>query len=220
MENPGTTSISQLPGNVLQNSIDQPLQSQTNNNNIVLTKNEVIAETTTQMTNPAMQEIPTKISTQNLSENQNNYNEMISQLQKATMAGATSLPSRDIPINPTVVNNDNQIKPNFIPENENTDYINNYQNQEDLISLNNKKQNSIDNIDIFYNEFQLPLLISVLYFLFQLPIFRKTLKKTLPSLFGNDANPNFYGYIFTSALFACVFYILVKLINKITLNIS
>lgn len=220
MENPGTTSISQLPGNVLQNPIDQPLQSQTNSNNVVLTKNEVIAETTTQMTNPGMQEIATKISTQNQSINPNNYNEMISQLQKATMAGATSLPSRDIPINPTVVNNDNQIKPNFIPDNENTNYINNYQNPEDLISLNNKKQKSIDSLDIFYNEFQLPLLICVLYFLFQLPIFRKTLKKTLPSLFAKDANPNFYGHIFTSTLFACVFYILVKLINKITLNIS
>ena len=145
---------------------------------------------------------------------------MINQLQKATMAGATGLPSRDIPINPTAVNNDTQIKPNFIPEPQNTDYITNSQTPEDLISQNNKKQYSLDSLDVFYNEFQLPLLVSVLYFLFQLPIFRKTLKKTLPSLFGNDANPNFYGYLFNSALFASLFYILVKLVNQLTLNIS
>lgn len=220
METSGTTSISQLPANNLPNSYDQPLQNQTNTNNVVLTKNEVVAETTAQMANPMMQQIPTKAPEQNQLENQNNYNEMINQLQKATMAGATGLPSRDIPINPTAVNNDNQIKPNFIPEPQNTDYITNSQTPEDLISQNNKKQNSLDSLDAFYNEFQLPLLVSVLYFLFQLPIFRKTLKKTLPSLFGNDANPNFYGYLFNSALFASFFYILVKLVNQLTLNIS
>ena len=78
----------------------------------------------------------------------------------------------------------------------------------------------MNSLDAFYNEFQLPLLVSVLYFLFQLPIFRKTLKKTLPVLFGNDANPNLYGYLFNSILFATTFYILIKLVNQITVNIS
>ena len=220
MENSGTTSISQLPSNNLTNSYEQPLQSQTNTNNVVLTKNEVVAENTSQLANPMMQQIPTKAPEKNQLENQNNYNEMINQLQKATLAGATGLPSRDIPINPTAVNNDNHIKPNFIPEPQNTDYITNSQTPEDLISQNNKKQNSLDSLDAFYNEFQLPLLVSLLYFLFQLPIFRKTLKKTLPSLFGNDSNPNFYGYLFNSVLFASLFYILVKLINQLTSNIS
>lgn len=220
METSGTTSISQLPSNNLPNSYEQPLQNQTNTNNVVLTKNEVVAETTAQLANPMMQQIPTKAPEQNQLENQNNYNEMINQLQKATMAGATGLPSRDIPINTTAVNNDNQIKPNFIPEPQNIDYITNSETPADLISQSNKKQNSLDSLDVFYNEFQLPLLVSVLYFLFQLPIFRKTLKKTLPSLFGNDANPNFYGYLFNSALFASIFYILVKLVNQLTLNIS
>ena len=219
METSGTTSISQLPGNILPNSIEQPLQNQSNNNNIVLTQNEIVAETTSQLANPVMKQIPTKAPEQNQLENQNNYNEMINQLQKATIAGATGLPSRDIPINPTAVNNDTQIKPNFIPEPQNTDYITNSQTPEDLITQNNKKLNSLDSLDVFYNEFQLPLLVSVLYFLLQLPIFRKTLKKTLPSLFGNDANPNFYGYLFNSVLFASIFYILVKFVNQLTFNI-
>ena len=221
METAGTTSISQLPSNILPNPIEQPLQNQNNNNNnVVLTKNEVIAETTAQMANPMISQIPTKVPEQNQVENQNNYNEMINQLQKATIAGATNLPSRDIPINPTSVNNDNQIKPNFIPEPEISDYINNSQTPEDLVMQNNKKQNSLDSLDVFYNEFQLPLLVSILYFLFQLPIFRKIIKKTLPSLFNNDLNPNLYGYLFNSVLFASIFYILVKLVNQITLNIS
>ena len=87
--NNGATSISQLPSNILPNSIEQPLQTQSNSNNVILTKNEVIAENTSQMANPMMQQIPTKVPEQNQLDNQNNYNEMINQLQKANMAGAT-----------------------------------------------------------------------------------------------------------------------------------
>ena len=225
MENSGTTSISQLPTNMMSNSHEQPLQNQANNNNnnnnnnIILNKNEIISETTGQMPNPIMQQITSKSYTENQNANQNNYNEMINQLQKATLAGATGLPSRDIPINTTAVNNDTQIKPNFIPEPQNSNYIKNTLTPEDLIGENTKKQHYLDSLDKFYNEFQLPLLVCVLYFLFQLPIFRKTLKKFLPSLFGKDGNHNLYGYFFNSVLFAISFYILVKLINQITLSI-
>jgi len=220
MENgQGTTSISKLPSNAQQNIITQPLQN-TNNNNIVLTQNEVVAESTAQMANPMMQQIATQMPEKNQQQNHNNYNEMISQLQKANLAGVTTMPSRDIPMDPVTINNDQQIKPNFIPEPQNVDYITNSETKEDLISQNIKKQSSLDSLDSFYNEFQLPLLISVLYFLFQLPIFRKTLKKALPVLFSNDSNPNLYGYLFNSILFAVIFYLLTKLINQITLNIS
>ena len=42
------------------------------------------------------------------------YNEMISQLQNINN-NSTSLPSRDIPINPTQVSNDSQVDNNYIP---------------------------------------------------------------------------------------------------------
>ena len=219
--NNGVTSISQLPtNNQISNPNQIPLQNQSNNNNIVLTQNEVVAENTAQLANPMMQQIATKAPEQNQQQNQNNYNEMISQLQKASVSGATGLPTRDIPINPTVVNNDVEIKPNFIPETNNNDYISNSISPEQLISQNNIKQNNIDKLDAFYNEFQLPLLVSVLYFLFQLPIFRKTVKKIFPVLFSNDGNPNLYGYLFNSVLFSTLFYILIKIVNQLTLKIS
>merc|ERR1712183_65875 len=122
MENgQGTTSISKLPSNAQQNIITQPLQN-TNNNNIVLTQNEVVAESTAQMANPMMQQIATQMPEKNQQQNHNNYNEMISQLQKANLAGVTTMPSRDIPMDPVTINNDQQIKPNFIPEPQNVDY--------------------------------------------------------------------------------------------------
>jgi hypothetical protein len=218
MENPqtNTTSISQLPGNnMVPSGSEQPLQVQSNTNNVVLTKNEVVSESTGQMQNPMMQQmgVPSQ-------ENKVDYNEMIKQLQQANQAGATGLPSRDIPTNTNEIHADVQIKPNFIPEADNTDYIRNYQSQQDLVNQCAATQQNVDSLDSFYNEFQLPLLIGVLYFLFQLPIFRKTVKNILPSLYGSDANPNLQGYTFNSFLFAAIFYILIKVVNQLTLNIS
>jgi hypothetical protein len=230
----GMTSISQLPpsGQVLGN--DQIPQNTNQNqnqnmNNIVLTKNEIIDEPTSQMQlqNPGMQQAPQTSLPQNNNNNinngnnNNNYNELISQLQQASAAGATGLPTRDIPINPNMVSNDVETKPNFIPPPpSNEDYINNMQTPDNLIMQNNNKHTHLESLDAFYNEFQLPILIAILYFLFQLPVFRRGVKKLLPSLFGSDGNPNLYGYLFNSALFSILFYVLIKVINQITTSIS
>ena len=218
------TSISNLPSSTqVLNNIEVPSQNPAGNmpNNIILTKNEVVGELNTQLQNPVIHQAATQQPEKNQQESQNNYNEMISQLQKATASGATGLPTRDIPIDPTMVNSDVQIKPNFIPPpNVNEDYINNMETPGNLIEQNNRKQANVDNLDAFYSEFQLPLLISILYFMFQLPIFRRNLKKMFPALFGNDGNPNFYGYLFNSVLFSSLFYLLLKLINQVTINVS
>ena len=46
---------------------------------------------------------------------------MISDLQKASQSGATTLPSRDIPMNTNNITQDEQIQPNYIP-NDNQDF--------------------------------------------------------------------------------------------------
>ena len=146
-----------------------------------------------------------------------NYNELIGQLQSANASGMTSLPSRDIPMQPNNISSDEQIKPNFIPEvNNMNDYINNNETPENLILENNKIENSYNNLEILYKELQLPLLVTILYFLFQLPVFKKLIKQLLPVLFSNDGNTNLYGNLFYSIFFSSTFYILYKLINQIT----
>ena len=62
---------------------------------------------------------------------------------------------------------------------------------------NLKRQNSLDDT---YNEIQTPLLLAVLYFLFQLPFFRKFLFNYLPVLFSNDGNLNINGFLFTARI--------------------
>jgi hypothetical protein len=94
------------------------------------------------------------------------------------------------------------------------DYIKDYENTSDMVDDYNKNSNRHNSLDEMYNEIQTPLLLAVLYFLFQLPFFRKFLFNYLPILFSNDGNLNINGFLFTSILFGLVFYVLNKINNR------
>jgi len=210
----GITSISKLPINNLSISTNE-MNTQSNIQHLQQSHNPIQIQNT-----PQNVQMFNNNSLENNIQPNLNYNELITQLQKASINGATSLPSRDIPMLPNVINNDMEVKPNYIPQHEKMeDYIKNIQSSDDLINQNQNTENNIDNLDAFYNEFQLPFLIAILYFLFQLPVFKLYMKKIIPSFYGSDGNPNLYGYILNSSLFAMLFYILIKLINQITINI-
>jgi|TARA_Y100000816_G_C26021800_1_gene534583 hypothetical protein len=224
MEATNITSISQLPSSInsndmLQKNIQQNIQQ--NQNNIVLTKNESINEPTSQLTNPNPNYIPQQ-ETNNVIQNNPNYNELINQLQKASNQGITQLPSRDIPMNQTETANDVEVKPNFVPPPPPTqeDYIQNMQTPEQLINQNNNYIQNQNNLEQFYTTIQLPLIVSLLYFIFQLPYFRQFIKKMLPSLFGNDGNMNLYGFFFNSVLFGTIFFIINKFIDNLTMYVN
>jgi len=151
---------------------------------------------------------------QSLSLDQTTISQIVSGLQQATLSGATQLPSRDIPMNTTSHSNDPQIQPNYVPPPQNNiDYIKNYEQTSDMINEYNKNSRHQNSLDDMYNEIQTPLLLAVLYFLFQLPFFRKFLFQYLPALFSNDGNFNINGFLFTSVLFGLLFYSLNKMTN-------
>jgi hypothetical protein len=145
---------------------------------------------------------------------QTTINQIVSGLQQASVTGATQLPSRDIPQNTSVIMQDPQVQPNYIPppKPQQVDYINNAEQPEDMI--NNYNMNALRNssLDEMYNEIQTPLLLGALFFLFQLPFFKKILFSYFPVLFANDGNLNLNGFLFTSVLFGLMFY----MCNKIT----
>jgi hypothetical protein len=149
---------------------------------------------------------------------QTTINQIVSGLQQASVTGATQLPSRDIPQNTTTITQDPQIQPNYIPppQPNQVDYINNSEHPEDMI--NNYNMNSLRNssLDEMYNEIQTPLLLGSLFFLFQLPFFKKILFSYFPVLFSSDGNLNLNGFIFNSILFGLMFY----LCNKITMHFN
>lgn len=224
MSSSGITSINELPllNNQNQNGHIQMMNQQPQN--IVLNRNEIVSTNNNQMsTTSYTQLLPSSggstmnnpITMENSQQGQAppNYNELISQLQKAAAYGTTALPSRDIPMEPLKVANDVQSQPNYIPPPQfQEDYIKNSITPQNLVDTNIKQIKSGAYYEKLYGELQLPIIIALLFFLFQLPLVKQYNKKLLPFLFKSDGNPNLYGYIANSVLFASMIYVLLKLV--------
>jgi len=149
-----------------------------------------------------------------LSLDQTTISQIVNGLQQASLTGSTQLPSRDIPMVTTGHSNDPQVHPNYVPTpTHNTDYIKNYEKSEDMIDSYSRASYRQNSLDEMYNEIQTPLLLAVLFFLFQLPFFKKILFSYFPVLFSNDGNLNINGFLFTSILFGLLFYLLNKITN-------
>ena len=133
-------------------------------------------------------------------------NQLVSGLQQASVNGTTVLPSRDIPRNIAPIAQDPYTQPNYIPPSKNADYISEEESSDEIIHNYNYIKNTDDSLDSLYSEIQTPLLLAVLYFIFQIPIFKVTLFKHLSFLFNKDANFNIYGILFTSALYGFIYY--------------
>jgi hypothetical protein len=64
---------------------------------------------------------------------------------------------------------------------------------------------------------QVPLLVGILYFAFQLPIFRKYILKYLPSVFNSDGNYNISGLVFISSLFGLSYFGLTRVLDGVSI---
>ena len=120
------------------------------------------------------------------------------------------LPSRDIPMDTTNYSQDIETSPNYIPPVKLTsDYIREYENTSErrLKKHEREKYRKAAANDLF-SEFQTPILISLLFFFFQLPIVSSFLYKNLSflSVYNSDGNANFYGIFLKSALFGSIFW--------------
>ena len=156
----------------------------------------------------------TAAATAGINLDQTTINQIVSGLQQATAAGATMLPSRDIPMTTDSITSDPQIHPNYLPP-VREDYIaNSGDSLGQVVNDYNRNMNRANSLDDMYNELQTPILLAVLYFLFQLPLFRRYMFNYFPVLFSKDGNMNVNGYVFNSVLFGLLFYLL----NKITVH--
>lgn len=214
--NHSTTSISDLPSD--------PTGGGISSGNISMS----IQENDQQMLPPSQQPQQTQQTQQqansnNFSLDQTTINQIVNGLQKASVNGLTQLPSRDIPRTTETITNDAQIQPNFIPQPNPSqmqeDYIQKMQqsnqSMNEIIDEHNKKANFSSSLDNLYDEIQTPLLLTILFFIFQLPIFKKYLFLYVPFLFFNDGNYNIKGYLTISILFGCIYYFCNKVINVV-----
>ena len=148
---------------------------------------------------------------------QTTISQIVNGLQQASSTGATLLPSRDIPITTQHLVHDTQIQPNYIPPplpSQSTDYIESEETQRKILESYNQSLKKSSALDQVYDEIQTPLLLAILYFLFQLPIIKKHLFRFFPFLFLKDGNPNVSGYLFMSFSYGLLFYVLNKSIKN------
>jgi hypothetical protein len=157
-------------------------------------------------------QMPPQQAASGMSLDQTTINQIVNGLQQATLAGTTQLPSRDIPMTTSGLSADPQVMPNYVPPppQQHQDYIKNYEQSSDMINAYNKGKQMNDSLDDMYNEIQTPVLLAVLYFLFQLPFFKRFFYTYIPFLFSNDGNYNINGFLFISVLFGLLFHLLMK----------
>jgi hypothetical protein len=140
--------------------------------------------------------------------------------QQMDMNQRTPLPSRDIPMNQIEYQHDEQIQPNFIPKQKLTsDYIREYEAaSEQALKTHEQKKRGEKARDNLFSDLQTPLLVALLYFIFQMPIVNTLLFKYFAflSIYNSDGNINFMGLLFKSALVGFVFYCMQYVVNFIT----
>jgi len=208
-----TTSIDDLPGiasggsngggggGIVQNALKSEIPHQTYSANVV-----------------SQQPLQQQQSQQLQANSEMNVNEFVTGLQRATASGMTALPIRDVPRNTESVVSDEQTMPNYVPKAPH-DYIReHHENTQSFLQHHERSTNRGESIDVVYETLQVPILLAILYFTFQLPVMRKYLLMYLPSIFNKDGNHNLSGLLFISILFSCTYYGINFVLNQFILE--
>lgn len=185
-----------------------------------LTTNNVSLTTTekqpVQTSNETPLDNPSSQMTQGMTElSSKTINDIVSGIQNAAQNGMTSLQSRDIPTTTPHITQDPEVKPNYIPQPQNTNYIEQHDSYQSLIDQNSSSE-KISKIDSIYDEIQTPLMAMVMFFFFQMPYFTKLMGRQMPSLFSKEGFPTLTGNLFKASLFGFAFYGITKISNYLS----
>ncbi len=120
------------------------------------------------------------------------------------------LPSRDIPMDQTIYQQDEEIQPNYIPHAKLTrDYVRDYEEvTHDNIKRHENRKDKTSMLDMIFSDLQTPVLVALIFFIFQMPMMNTMFYRNFSflSLYNTDGNVNFYGIALKSAVFGSVFY--------------
>ena len=203
-----STSISSLPNAV----VSQPKQvQQLGTNNVKLEVKEHISNQAAVPQAAPSQSAQPNVPLAPPDVDPNAMNKVLSGLQQAQMQGMTQLPSRDIPMNTHHMTQDKQIQPNYVPDSDKKEYIEEEDTYESLLKKKKDKMEQEDRLDLLYNEMQMPILIMVLFFMFQMPYAQKKFLQIFPSMFKQDGNMTMSGYLLKTSMFGMSFYAIMKL---------
>jgi hypothetical protein len=132
------------------------------------------------------------------------------------------LPSRDIPMDPAFITQDTEVKPNYVPPATPvsvSDYVKEYEERKlAKIQEHKAKNHRAQMADDWFSEIQVPLFITILFFVFQMPIVNNLLQKYLPflAIYHADGNLNVYGLLLKSLFFGSVYYSISKGVDYLT----
>lgn len=147
---------------------------------------------------------------------QKQMNTMIGEINNAGQQGLTRL-AEDIPRQTGHITHDTQSIPNNVPPPQNStpiDYIQNMATQEEIAQKINLQTNKKQTLDYFLDEIKIPLVISIIYMLFQYPILKKFLLSKFPTLFNELGSYTKTGNVVVSLLFGITYYLVIKIIEK------
>lgn len=123
-----------------------------------------------------------------------------------------SVPCRGVEMDPTRFSNDPETLPNHIPPPPvklTTDYLKDFELETAKLATDYQKNKyRKEHLENIWDEMQIPILLAVLFFLFQLPYWNILIFRYMKifGLFGEDGNMNLYGIFFKSVLFGICCY--------------
>jgi hypothetical protein len=128
------------------------------------------------------------------------------------------LPQRDIPMNISQHIQDDHIQPNYIPPPPKItrDYIQEYQESSDRKIREYEERRMREKVRSHWlDELQIPILVGLLYFVFQLPIINTLIFKRFSflSIYKDDGNFNITGLTLKCILFATSYYSMHKAVE-------
>ena len=130
------------------------------------------------------------------------------------------LPSRDIPMDQSGYQQDEEIQPNYIPRTKLTsDYVKDYEDVTNTsIQDHENRKAKTSMVDRILSDLQTPIVVALIFFIFQMPMMTTMLYRNFSflSVYNSDGNVNFYGMILKSVLFGSVFYSLQNTIQYLT----
>ena len=206
----GTTSIDELPsskqGNITLETSNKPVQEAPANINT--TYNPQFSNNTTTISEQQPIEKNIQLSSSDITK-------IVEGIQQASANNMTSLPSRDIPQNQSSLTNDPEVQPNHVPINKGG-FVEDFDNNNAALYKEQMQQKKNANqLETFYDTLQMPIMISIIFFIFQLPFINKMMFRYIPSLFLKEKQLSIGGYILKTALFGGVFIGIQYIINSL-----
>ena len=126
------------------------------------------------------------------------------------------LPERDIPM-VSDSRQDEQVQANYIPPAVKTvDYMKQYEEAtEKKVREHVQEKQKQSRIDFLIEQGQIPILVAVLFYIFQMPIFSRLVLIPLSflGLYDTDGNLNTYGILLKSSLFGLCYYLVTQSIQ-------